>query len=232
MRLRHVFALAVLSALSIGTAGANAALYDQVKSGSMPDVPSIDDPQFQADALWAHNIERRYVGVPDLRWSPQLAREAKAWVDHIAPYGVLQHAPQTGDNKQGENIWLNTVGRRTVGSMIAGWSIEKNIYIVGGRHPNVSTTGNWHDVGHYTQMVWASTTEVGCAVGRGPKKDILVCRYAPMGNWRGEMAFDPGRVPVAVASTPSEPTLARPFAAGGEAVPTPGAKPSVSASAR
>ncbi len=172
---------------------ADATKYEDLGSGRMPVAPSIHDPAFQRDALEAHNVERRIVGVPDLRWSPALAADADAWVRSLAARGVMEHAPQ---RVHGENLWMNTAGRRTISSMIGGWSVERDIYIVGSRHPNVSLTNRWKDVGHYTQMVWASTTEVGCAVGRGAQKDFLVCRYAPIGNWRGEMAYAPQSVVV------------------------------------
>lgn len=205
MRVRS-WLLAAFSVCALsGPAAADVAMYQQVKSGSMPSVPAITDPNFQADVLKAHNDERRLVGVGDLVWSPALAAEAKQWADTIAPYGRIQHANQ---GKHGENIWLNTKDRRTVGSMIAGWAIERAMYIPGGRHPNISTTGNWHDVGHYTQMVWAATTEVGCAIGRGPEKDILVCRYNPIGNFRGQMAFDPRNMPsTALAASGRKPNV-------------------------
>jgi len=44
-------------------------------------------------------------------------------------------------------------------------------------------------VGHYTQMIWRNTTEVGCAVAERDDRQILVCRYSPPGNVRGEMAY-------------------------------------------
>lgn len=173
-------------------AHADATQYKNVGTGAMPVAPSIDDPGFQADALAAHNVERRLVGVQSLVWSTKLAEEAQAWANELARKGGLQHAPQRA---HGENLWTNTANRRTVGSMIGGWSIEKNYYIPGARHPNVSKTGDWHAVGHYTQMVWYSTTQVGCAVSRANNRDFLVCRYAPIGNWVGQAAYDTAKVP-------------------------------------
>lgn len=190
--------------------------------------PTVEDRNFQTEILAAHNSERRAVGVSDLSWSPSLAREAQAWADQLASLGVMQHASQ---RTHGENLYMNGVGRRTATQMVGGWLDERANYIPGGAHPNVSRTGKWADVGHYTAMVWSTTTEVGCAIGRGARHDFLVCRYNPPGNMRGYAAYD-ARTPrreVAVAAATPTPTPT-PVAVAAAPVPTPTAAP-VAASA-
>jgi hypothetical protein len=56
---------------------------------------------------------------------------------------------------------------------------------VPGLFPRVSRTGNWSAVGHYSQMIWPTTTRVGCALASSQLADYLVCRYAPAGNIDG-----------------------------------------------
>jgi hypothetical protein len=72
--------------------------------------------------------------------------------------------------------------------MIGAFVNEKRDY-VHAAFPKVSRTGKWQDVGHYTQVVWRDTREVGCAIARGAKDDFLVCRYWPAGNWMGQLAY-------------------------------------------
>lgn len=203
MRVLRSIALALaVAAAGVGSAMADASAYADLGSNKLMTIPAYNDPAFVAAALNAHNVERRLVGVPDLTWSPELAAEAAAWANQLARMNQMVHDSQRA---HGENLWMNTAGHRTVASMIGGWSVERNIYIVGALHPYESTTGNWHDVGHYTQMVWANTTQVGCAVARGAEKDYLVCRYDPIGNWRGQAAYVPHfSAPPAVAITNGE----------------------------
>ena len=51
-----------------------------------------------------------------------------------------------------------------------------------GVFPDVSRTGRWSDVGHYTQIIWPETQEVGCATALNASHEVLVCRYWPAGN--------------------------------------------------
>jgi pathogenesis-related protein 1 len=39
--------------------------------------------------------------------------------------------------------------------------------------------------GHYTQLVWRDTKEVGCAVARSANREVWACDYAPPGNYIG-----------------------------------------------
>ncbi|MGA9151853.1 MAG: CAP domain-containing protein [Candidatus Nitrosopolaris sp.] len=133
--------------------------------------------------LEIHNKERAAVGVPPLVWSDKLAADAKPWAEHLVTLGKLVHSSGTA---QGEN--LSTRGAWSIGqppspisteSLLQGWVNEK---------PSMG--------GHYTQMVWKTTKEVGCATastkvvsgapaGAEGQTVYLVCRYSPPGNTGG-----------------------------------------------
>lgn len=42
--------------------------------------------------------------------------------------------------------------------------------------------------GHWTQVVWKSTTAVGCGAARCSFGSFVVCRYSPPGNVMGQFA--------------------------------------------
>jgi uncharacterized protein YkwD len=136
--------------------------------------------------LAAHNLARKAVNVPPLVWSDALAAAAKGWATTLARSGRFEHAPQPSDKSaQGENLWMGTASAYTPEDMVGAWTDEKKYY-VRGIFPKISTTQNWSDVGHYTQMIWHNTTAVGCALVSGGEDDYLVCRYSPAGNWIGQ----------------------------------------------
>lgn len=133
--------------------------------------------------LIAHNLERDRVGVPRLKWSAKLAGQAQAWADNLAKSNRFQHSVDRDGT--GENLWMGTAQRYSAEQMIGGFAREVR-HFRPGQFPNVSMTGSWQDVGHYTQLVWRDTQEVGCAVARGDSNDVLVCRYFPAGNVVGQ----------------------------------------------
>ena len=79
---------------------------------------------------------------------------------------------------------MGTRGAYAPAQMVANWASEKMSFNRG-IFPTVSRTGTWADVGHYSQMIWPTTTQVGCAVASSRNYDFLVCRYAPAGNIDG-----------------------------------------------
>ena len=143
---------------------------------------------FDERLLVAHNRERLNLGLEPLDWNPALAQSAQRWADHLASTGRFEHAPENRRDPEGENLWAGTRGYFDPEAMVGAWIREKQ-YFRPGVFPNNSTTGRVEDVGHYTQLVWRATTEVGCAEASSDREDILVCRYAEAGNYRGERPF-------------------------------------------
>ena len=136
--------------------------------------------------LLAHNVARAEVGAPPLSWDPALAIAAASYGPTLSRMGRLVHSPRAGRENQRENLWMGQRGRFGPEQMVGVWSNEKHRFFPG-RFPNVSRTGNWSDVAHYTQMIWRTTTHVGCAIYRDAAWDYLICRYSPPGNRDGSL---------------------------------------------
>ena len=146
------------------------------RSGVLP-------PGATVDILRVHNQERAAVGVPPLRWDEALAATALRCAERLATSGQFRHC------SSGENLWMGTTGSFTPTEMADLWAAERRFYKPGA-FPNVSRSGNWQDVGHYTQMVWRTTTSLGCAAVAGADgRTRLVCHYAPPGNVIGRPVF-------------------------------------------
>jgi uncharacterized protein YkwD len=137
--------------------------------------------------LSMHNSERAAVGVPALVWSDDLAAQAKTWAEHLAATGQFGHDPNRGT--VGENLAGYFTG---VGQGVQDWINEKKDY-----HGGVLTPENWSPSGHYTQMVWRGTTQIGCGTAppngqpspAGLAFSVLVCRYSPPGNYMGQKPY-------------------------------------------
>jgi pathogenesis-related protein 1 len=145
----------------------------------------------QEAMIAAHNKWRSKVGVPGLIWSDELARSSQEWIDHLAKTSCSQG--HSGIS-HGENIYQAGPAMRSSGSsrmqnitaqnVVAAWGNEINDYDY--------SDNSCHSVcGHYTQVVWKTTREVGCAMAAcGDKKTQLwACQYSPAGNMVGQKPY-------------------------------------------
>ncbi|MEP6983510.1 MAG: CAP domain-containing protein [Sphingomicrobium sp.] len=139
---------------------------------------------FPARILAAHNAERARAGVPPLVWDNGLGTVAAGYATQMAMTGRFAHSDRSLRRGTGENLWMGTHAAFSVEAMVGGWASEKRFFTPG-TFPNVSRSGSWEDVGHYTQMIWPTTARVGCALASTQRLDYLVCRYAGAGNIDG-----------------------------------------------
>ncbi|HEX5183726.1 MAG TPA: CAP domain-containing protein [Allosphingosinicella sp.] len=151
-----------------------------------PAEPVVQDlGHFEQHMLAAHNRERAAAGAAPLAWDPALAAAAASYGPALSRLGKLAHSEPSTRPGQGENLFMGTRGAYRLDEMVGGWAGEKRLFRPG-IFPDVSISGHWEDVAHYTQMIWPATRRVGCAVYKDSEWDFLVCRYAPAGNVVGE----------------------------------------------
>jgi hypothetical protein len=167
--------------------------------------PALTDPrlpgatgELAARLLAAHNRERALVGHAPLIWDPYLAASAASYGPTLASLHQLVHSPRETRPGQRENLARAWHGTLSPDQLVDLWSREKRM-LQPGLFPAVSRTGQWEDVAHYTQMVWPTTTRVGCAIFAADW-DYLICRYSPPGNIDGKPVFASAPVQLAQAS--------------------------------
>jgi pathogenesis-related protein 1 len=147
----------------------------------------------------------------DLTWSQDLADFAQEWADTLANAtncGGIFHRDQ---RMYGENIaWRGSNPLRSEyapEAAVAGWVAEVACWkygaILGNGTPTARSEScdatcideqNSSGCGHYTQVIWRNTKEVGCGYAqcldkRGLTDEIWVCNYDPPGNFVGQTPY-------------------------------------------
>jgi len=153
------------------------------------------DSKLGREMLTAHN-EVRAKAKPKprtpllpLTWSDAMAAKAQAWANQCQ----YKHNPGLGP--YGENIAAAAPpGSTTNPGVVQSWAAEVADYSYA---KNSCAPGKV--CGHYTQLVWADTKQVGCAKvlctknspfgANAPEWEFWVCDYAPPGNYVGEKPY-------------------------------------------
>ena len=146
-----------------------------------------------ASLVVTHNKWRSQVGVPPLGWSDGLAKSAQVWADELKKKTcAMVHANQ---NQYGENIfWASATrwsdGSREVQDISAKLVVDDLASEVLDYNYEANSCAPGKMCGHYTQIVWRDTEEVGCAKAIcDDKSQVWVCRYSPHGNIVGEKPY-------------------------------------------
>lgn len=103
---------------------------------------------------------------PPFNYSTNLAQQAQKWADQ------LQQQKQLSHNQIGQNIAWSGGSNWPAYKAVCLWYSERKSYDV----------NNPQSAGHFTQMLWKSSTKVGCGVSRGDYGTVVVCNYEPAGN--------------------------------------------------
>ncbi|XP_011702702.1 PREDICTED: venom allergen 3-like [Wasmannia auropunctata] len=130
------------------------------------------------------------VSMPDLTWDDEIATIAQRWAnqcnfDHdkcrdvdrfqvgqnIAEYSTTGKLPSL--SKMIKNQWYDEVDKFN-GNKMGPYKFDM-------------------DTGHYSQMVWADTTKIGCGLAKYKEGvwnvHYLVCNYGPSGNFPGREVY-------------------------------------------
>ncbi|BAO37689.1 SCP super family [Kluyveromyces marxianus] len=135
----------------------------------------------RAAVLDTHNsLRARHQDTGSLVWNDDLAAYAYNYAQSLKggdsdPCNyVLKHS----GGQYGENLAAGT--NSSPADLVNLWYDEIKYYdynnVTGIEHDG-------HEVGHFTQLVWASSTDLGCSVERCTNGAVyLICEYSPAGN--------------------------------------------------
>ncbi|KAL1456098.1 hypothetical protein WDU94_000851 [Cyamophila willieti] len=146
-------------------------------------------------ALESHNVYRRKHKAYALTYSKKVASVSQAYADKLivslAKGGPLVHNPNK--NGYGENLWCfwsspprKMTDEDAVKAAVKSWYKEIKFYKqFFGREPDMTNFMKW---GHFTQVVWKSSVNLGMGIARKKGYILIVANYDPAGNMRGKFA--------------------------------------------
>lgn len=132
--------------------------------------------QTAKDILQRHNELRKKHGAPPVKWNSKIAEVAQAWAQTNAAAGRMFHSK----GKYGENIYWTSGGMPSGKSVVDAWYNEIQFY-------DYEKPGFSLKTGHFTQVIWKSSKEIGAGWARSPDGGFfVVCNYDPPGNYKGK----------------------------------------------
>jgi len=121
-----------------------------------------------------HNRRRNAAGIPSLGWSTKLAQSAQNWANNMADNNNMVHSRT---QNVGENI---AMGQTSISQVMTDWADNEQ------RNYNPSTHQCNGMCGHFTQVMWKTTTLVGCAMAEASDSTpYYCCQYIRPGNCNG-----------------------------------------------
>ena len=137
----------------------------------------------RSDMLTRHNLYRSQHQVSDLTRVAAIESIAQSYSEYLATNNIFDHSSNTylGESL-GENLYwgygLSSIGNDAVDS----WYEEIEDY-------DFNNPGYKSGIGHFTQLVWKNSQQLGCGIGCGSNNYCYVtCNYYPAGNYLGQFA--------------------------------------------
>jgi pathogenesis-related protein 1 len=121
--------------------------------------------------------------LPDVTWSDAVAVSAQTWVDHLAENNDcgLEHENQS---TYGENLAMGSGLSAT--AAVELWASEAGLYTWSAKY----TVEDFNKgSGHYTQLVWRDSIQIGCGSASCGQVAVISCRYSPAGNMIGGAVY-------------------------------------------
>ncbi|XP_004072834.1 Golgi-associated plant pathogenesis-related protein 1-like [Oryzias latipes] len=145
------------------------------------------DEEFQQEFLNAHNAYRALHGAPPLTYNKELCDEAQKWADTCLRTHTLGHS----DTEEGENVFYKSGSppvKVTGKDAVDAWYSEIKDY-------NFKKPGSQSGTGHFTQVVWKESKELGLGMATDGRMAFVVGQYRPPGNFTNPGQFEANVLP-------------------------------------
>lgn len=186
-----------IAAAAIAIAASGATLQPLISNATAPEAATATASSkrlkdFNSTALSSHNSLRAAHGAPAMTQDSTLVAKAQEWSNSMAASGNFSHSSSSFRNGAGENLYVfyttgNAPGDAVASKAVQSWYDEIKDY-------NFSAPGFSSATGHFTQVVWKSSTRLGCGMAQGTKTIsgtqykayYVTCQYGPAGNVQGQ----------------------------------------------
>ena len=145
----------------------------------------ISGNSFQKEALDTHNNYRKKHHANNLVLNKDLCNIAQKYAEYLAKTGNFEHSSNSyNGNPLGENLFA-CYGIKINGKMMTDdWYNEIKQY-------NFNKPGFISGTGHFTQIIWKDSKEVGFGYAQGSDGYYYgVANYYPAGNYMGEFEYN------------------------------------------
>ena len=135
--------------------------------------------------LMKHNYYRKKHQVGDLVRNSEIEEIAQAYSKKLSSVSGRGHSGNTYNNSPlGENLyytWGSYQMTVTGAEATESWYNEVSQY-------DFNNPGYISGVGHFTQLVWKGSRQLGCGASCENNYCAVTCNYFPAGNYLGEFA--------------------------------------------
>ncbi|XP_034548136.1 Golgi-associated plant pathogenesis-related protein 1-like isoform X2 [Notolabrus celidotus] len=132
------------------------------------------DESFLQEFLETHNAYREKHNAPLMQYNDEMNATAQEWADHLLAAGVFEHS-STNDGENIYNMFSSVAIELTGKEAVDSWYSEIKDY-------DWSNPGFKGSTGHFTQVVWKASTELGVGMATDGNKVFVVGQYRPAGN--------------------------------------------------
>ena len=129
-----------------------------------------------------HNYYRKQHQVDNLEINCDLMKIAQNYAEKLQKEGSLVHSGDDyNGNAMGENLYWISTKEYSPPSATDSWYNEIDDYDF-----STGSSKNGNAIGHFTQVVWKGSQELGIGVSCGSNGCYVVGNYYPAGNYIGQ----------------------------------------------